>query len=98
MGDIAMTKTQRDLARHALGLPNKRKVSYRNYFVTGEGSSDYDHWVAMVAMGASRQRKGNDLSGGDDVFRLTRAGAEYALNDGEKLSSEDFPKIGGTHD
>lgn len=91
MGEIAMAKTQRDLARHALGLSHKRKVSYRNYFVTGKGSCNYDHWVAMVAMGAASQRKGNDLSGGDDVFWLTRDGAEYALNDGEKLSAEDFP-------
>jgi len=92
MAEIAFTKIQRDLARHALGLPHKRKTSYRNYFVTGEGSIDYPHWMAMVDMGAAQRRGGNALTGGDDLFRLTRAGAEIALNDGEKLCQEDFPK------
>ncbi|MDG4905965.1 hypothetical protein P9228_05825 [Mesorhizobium sp. WSM4898] len=36
-----MTPVQRDLARHALGLDGRRKESYRNYFVTGEGSTGW---------------------------------------------------------
>jgi len=94
MSKITMSETQRNLARHALGL-SRSKVSYRNHFVTEKGSTNYDHWVAMVAIGAARQINGNALSGGDDVFWLTRDGAKYALNDGENLSAEDFPQIGG---
>ena len=88
---IAFTKQQRDLARHALGLPNRRKQSYRNSFITGPGSIDYDAWMAMVGMRAAVQHAGSPLTGGDPCFVLTRGGAEMALNDGEKLDPEDFP-------
>ena len=93
MVEMAFTKTQRGLARHALGLPNKRKMTYRNHFVTGEGSTDYPHWMAMVDMGAAQRRYGSRCRPGEDVlFHLTRAGAEMVLNDDEKLCPEDFPK------
>lgn len=87
-----MSPEQRRLARHALGLTDsRRKVSYRNHFVTGEGSTDYEAWKAMVAAGHATRRAGNALTGGDDLFRLTRTGAQLALNRGEKLCPEDFP-------
>lgn len=92
MSKIELTEIQRELARHALGLPNKRKTTYRNHFVTGEGSTDYPHWTAMVEAGAAKRRDGSDLTGGDDLFWLTREGAEAALRKGEKLSAEDFPQ------
>ncbi len=87
-----MDDTQRELARHALGLTDaRRKVTYRNHFVTGEGSADYASWLAMVEDGYATRRAGSPLTGGDDLFRLTRAGARLALNRGEKLCPEDFP-------
>lgn len=85
-----MSPEQRELARHALGLPNKRWRSYRNHFVTGPGSKDYDNWAAMVEAGEARRRPGSPLSGGDDIFWLTRAGAEAALDPRERLDPEDF--------
>lgn len=66
-----MTPEQIELARHALGLPNDRRRSYRNRFVTGPGHSDYDNWMQMVAAGNARRRSGNQLTGGDDFFWLT---------------------------
>lgn len=87
-----LTLQQLDLARHALGLPNRRKRSYRNHFVTGPGSSDYKPWTAMVAAGLAKQFRGNPLSGGDPVFVLTVAGAKAALKPGERLDPEDFPQ------
>lgn len=86
----ALTAEQRGLARHALGLPNKRKQSYRNYFVTGEGSTDHPHWVAMAEAGFARRRKALRIYGGDDLFRLTKEGATAALDKGERLDPEDF--------
>lgn len=86
-----MTPEQRDLARHALGLPNSKRKSYRNHFVTGAGSLDYDHWQAMVAAGDATRRDGNELTGGDDLFRLTRQGAEAARNRGESLDPKYLP-------
>lgn len=87
-----MSPEQRELARHALGLPNKRRRSYRNHFVTGEGSTDHPHWVAMVGAGEAWRRPGSPLTGGDDLFGLTRLGAEAALDKREGLDPEDFPE------
>jgi hypothetical protein len=87
----AMTDRQRELARHALGLPNQRRTSYRNHFCTGPGCTDYDDWRGMVEKGFARRRPGSVLTGGDDLFWLTRAGADAALARGEALDSEDFP-------
>lgn len=90
---VELTDEQRDLARHALGLSDgrRRKLSYRNHFVTGEGSTDHPAWLAMVDQGHATRRAGNPLTGSDDLFWLTRAGATLALNRGEKLCPEDFP-------
>lgn len=88
---LTLEAAQRELARHALGLPNKRRLSYRNHFVAGLGHSDYDVWFAMVEAKAARMRSGNALTGGDPVFWLTTEGAQAALNRGEKLDPEDFP-------
>lgn len=86
-----MTPRQVELARHALGLPNKRRRSYRNHFVAGRTHEDYGDWTAMVAAGFARQKSGSALSGGDDFFWLTEAGARRALKARESLDLEDFP-------
>lgn len=86
-----MTPEQIELARHALGLPNKRRQSYRNHFVAGEGHPDYVNWCDMVGKGFARGKKGSQLTGGDPVFWLKRSGAEKALKRGERLDPEDFP-------
>lgn len=88
-----MTPIQRDLGRHALGLDGRHNQSWRNHFITGEGSTDYPHWVAMVEAGWATRQKGSVLTGGDDFFRLTRAGAELALNRGESLNPDAFPPV-----
>lgn len=88
----AMSAAQIELARHALGLPNRRKRSYRNHFVAGPGHDDYAAWMAMVDAGCAKRRDGNALTGGDDLFWLTRAGAAATLKRGERLDPEDFPE------
>jgi hypothetical protein len=87
-----VTPTQIELARHALGLTNGRRVSYRNHFVAGPGHSDFDDWSAMAAAGDARTLADSPLSGGDLVFWLTRQGAEKALRHGERLDPHDFPE------
>ncbi|MHA7870700.1 MAG: hypothetical protein ACX93U_24845 [Salipiger thiooxidans] len=88
-----MTPEQRDLARHALGLDGRRKRSYRNHFVTGPGASDHAAWMAMRDAGLAWRRKGSNLlTSGYDLFGLTLQGARAALEPGETLCSEDFPK------
>lgn len=86
-----MTPSQIDHARHALGLTGDRRVSYRNHFVTGPGSSDYDDWMEMVKAGQARRRPGSALTGGDDLFWLTHSGALQVVKKGEKLDSSHFP-------
>mgnify|MGYP001603089096 CR=1 FL=1 len=67
------------ILRHALGLREDGSGrSYRNHFVTGEGSTDWPHCVALVEAGLMTLRKGNPLSGGDDIFYVTEAGRDAA--------------------
>ena len=81
-----LTDRQRDLARHALGLPNSRRMSYRNHFAASPGHPDYADWKAMVYMGFATNR----IYKPDDIFWLTLTGAALALNKGEHLDIEDF--------
>lgn len=84
-----MTPEQRRLARHALGLPNPDRRSYRNRFCAGRGGPQDRDWRAITNAGfAWRWPWG--WSGGD-FYALTRAGAEAALDRGERLDPEDFP-------
>jgi hypothetical protein len=82
-----MSPKQRELARHALGLPNERGQSYRNRYYAGPGHHAYEHWRAMIEAGdADRQARG-----ASDLFWLTDKGARAALDKGERLCPEDFP-------
>lgn len=78
-----MTPKQIELARHALGLPNDRFMSYRNRFFAGPGHQDYPEWISMVNAGYAAQD--------DKMFYLTLAGAEKAITGIEMLDREDFP-------
>ena len=73
------------LARHALGLPNANKVSYRNRFMAG--GADRKAWLGMVARGFAETDFVPHVL---QFFRLTKAGALAALEPGERLSAEDF--------
>lgn len=86
-----MTPAQRELARHALGLPNRSRTSYRNYFVAGKGHPDYTDWMAMVEAGEAVRREGKTLPfAGDDCFYLTFNAALAARNRDEHLDREGF--------
>jgi hypothetical protein len=85
-----MNAEQRGLARHALGLPNRRKISYRNHFVAGIEHHDFAAWQEMVAANEAIRRNPSPITGGDYCFQLTKLGATGALNNGEALDAEDF--------
>lgn len=78
-----MTPTQRALARHALGLPNENRRSYRNRYIS-TGGDYYFVWTDLVSEGLAFRRD-------RDCFGLTLAGAKFALDPGETLYLEDFP-------
>ena len=86
-----MTPAQRELARHALGLPNQARRSYRNRYFAAASSPCAAQWQAMVeageAEGGGPGRKVSSLH-----FQLTRRGAELALDPRESLCPEDFPQ------
>lgn len=83
-----MTPRQIELARHALGLPNRTKQSYRNRFVASAGHGDFADWEAMVAEGVAKRDDGPTF-----CFWLTLEGAHNALLKGERLDLEDFPSM-----
>ena len=73
-----ITDKQREIILHALGL-NRRDREYRNHFVSGSGSDDYQHCEELVTAGLMTRHKGNVLSGGDNIYIVTDAG-RAALN------------------
>jgi hypothetical protein len=85
-----VTENQKELGRHALGLPNNHRTSFRNHFCAGVDHSDYADWMDMVQKGYATRRKGNEITGGDDVFWLTKAGAIRCLMPSENLDEADF--------
>lgn len=86
-----LTKEEKAEARHALGLPNKAKKSYRNQFCADEKN---ELWSRMVQRGLATMRPADTIPmGGSAMFYLTPMGAKLALNKGEKLSEYDFPEL-----
>lgn len=82
-----MTPKQRTLARHALGLPNKKKTAYRNHYCIGPDSPDYSEWEDLVSKKmAVKVTAGKEWAG--DFFYLTFSGAKDALWGDEHLSRE----------
>lgn len=82
-----MTPAQKTLARHALGLPNGRKRSYRNrYFTSGTNKERQAMIKAGEADGVIEIREPRSM------YWLTVKGAKAALEPGETLCPEDFPE------
>jgi hypothetical protein len=66
--------------QHALGVDQHgRGRQFRNHFVTGAGSEDHRACSEAVRLGLMSRRKGGVLSGGDDVFQVTRTGRAYVF-------------------
>lgn len=86
-----MTDAQRELARHALGLPNDRRRTYRNRYVCPNGVPAHEDWCAMVAAGEAVMQRDIEIFGWMTLFALTIEGARLALLPGESLDPEDFP-------
>lgn len=69
-----MSPAQRNLARHALGLPNERNCSYRNRYVVSTGVPAYVDWCELVKIGAASRAPGEGLRKGREMFALTYEG------------------------
>lgn len=76
-----LTEARMHILRHSLGVPDPWQTNmYRNHFVTGEGSVDHPDCMALTDMGLMQRRKGNEMTGGDDVFIVTEAGKAAVRN------------------
>lgn len=82
-----MNETQRKLARHALGLPNSMRRSYRNRYHSNRQGEAFNAWLGLKERGLAVQDDDHSYA----VFYLTQVGAETALEPGETLDPEDFP-------
>lgn len=66
------------ILQHALGLcRHGQGESYRNHFVTGEGSIDHPACSAMVAEGLMTVRKNVPHYGGMDIFFVSDLGRAF---------------------
>jgi len=83
-----MNPKQIEMARHALGFPNKQNISYRNHFCIGPDGDGWDDWQDLVKQGLAVERK-TALCGGDSLFHLTLKGALQVRENKEHLSPED---------
>lgn len=97
MSGSTLTLDQYKMARHALGLPNKARKSYRNRYTVGVLSQAFEAWSALVDAGLATAHP-HDMDGEQRIglvtFCLTRSGAEAVLARGERLGAEDFPPTG----
>lgn len=88
---MTLTDRQRDFARHAVGFDGRSKTTYRNHFVIDKDGDGWSDWMDMVAKGYARHRPGSEageLSGGMDVFWVTRETALFIRNNDEHLGRD----------
>jgi hypothetical protein len=83
-----MNLEQRKLARHALGLENGTKRSYRNRYFCTAGSAPDREWEQMATAGEAVR---GGVTRGMAMFYLTHAAALSVCENGETLDPEDFP-------
>lgn len=81
---------QTEFARHALGLPNTKSRSFRNWFTAPAQSPNARIWGDMVVAGNAELVKGD---GRFHAFSLTEKGALGVLYENESLDPEDFPRV-----
>jgi hypothetical protein len=72
MSDIATTKQQRDIMRHALGL-DQRRESFRNHYCAAVGSPDDGEVRTLIEKGL--MVKGETINDGREYYaHVTDAG------------------------
>lgn len=70
------------ILQHSLGLDQYGQGrQYRDHFVTGPGSKDYDNCRELVDEGLMKEYPPSQLTGGDSLFRVTPKGIDFvAIN------------------
>ncbi len=78
---------QLHILQHSIGADQYGRIvrgGGRNHFVTGEGSDDHPHCMALVAAGLMTRRTGSAISGGMDIFHVTETGRAYVVKHSAK--------------
>jgi hypothetical protein len=74
----ALSDKQLEILQHALGLDQYGRGSeYRNRFVTGPGSADFDRCRELVGRGFMEDHGTHALYGGSHLFAVTDTGRRY---------------------
>ncbi|NDI85100.1 hypothetical protein [Undibacterium crateris] len=68
-----------ELLNHTLGLTEWNRTPNRNYFMTGENSSDFPRLTALVDAGMMTMRPNAEWLGGGFYFAATDYGRKYAI-------------------
>ncbi|HFS8944639.1 TPA: hypothetical protein ACH1ZY_000297 [Enterobacter roggenkampii] len=71
---------QIELMQHALGISERNRTPYRNYFLAGEGHTDNEKWKEMVSEGLATSRPAPDHVGGGTLYHVTEKGAAAAIS------------------
>ena len=79
-----LTPLQRELARHALGLPNDTARSYRNRYNCDRLHPRFNSWERMVRKGLAARDLFETNGRRSFIFRMTPKGAALALDPGER--------------
>jgi len=74
------TKYQIGLLQHALGINERHREPYRNYFLASSGHSDSADLESLVSAGLMTSRAAPSFCSEDDVvYHVTDAGQEIAI-------------------
>ena len=69
-----------ELMQHALGISERNRESYRNYFLASKDSPDDLAWQELVVNGLATSGKAPEWSCGDVVYQVTEAGKTIAMS------------------
>ena len=75
-----MSDAEYKILKHTLGAdkPQDDGSFYRNRFVTGKGSDDFDICQELVLKGVFDVKRNVEAFGGDDIFWATDLGKDIA--------------------
>ncbi|HHL9592723.1 TPA: hypothetical protein ACQ98W_002918 [Citrobacter braakii] len=69
-----------ELMQHALGINERNRTPYRNYFLAVEGHTDNVKWEELVSDGFATSRPAPDFVGGGTLYHVTEKGEATAIS------------------
>ncbi|SBL37780.1 Uncharacterised protein [Raoultella ornithinolytica] len=69
-----------ELMQHALGINERNRTPYRNYFLSGDGHTDNEEWEKLVSDGFATSRPAPDFVGSGVIYHVTDKGEELAIS------------------